>query len=49
MAERQRELAIERAGWIVVRFTWAEVHDPALVRRRLLDAFARRALTGRAG
>jgi very-short-patch-repair endonuclease len=39
--ERQRELAIERLGWIVVRFTWAEVHDLALVRRRLLAAVAR--------
>ena len=39
--ERQRELAIERAGWIVVRFTWAELRDPALVRHRLLEAIAR--------
>ena len=39
--ERQRELAIERAGWIVVRFTWAELLDPALVRSRLLEAVAR--------
>ncbi len=39
--ERQRELAIERAGWIVVRFTWAELRDPVLVRHRLLQAIAR--------
>jgi len=39
--ERQRELAIERAGWIVVRFTWAELRDPELVRHRLLEAMAR--------
>ncbi|MGN6303161.1 MAG: type IV toxin-antitoxin system AbiEi family antitoxin domain-containing protein [Angustibacter sp.] len=39
--ERQRELAIERAGWIVVRFTWAELHDLELVRHRLLEAIAR--------
>ncbi len=39
--ERERELALERAGWIVVRFTWAEVHDVALVRARLLAAFRR--------
>ncbi|KQX62058.1 type IV toxin-antitoxin system AbiEi family antitoxin domain-containing protein [Angustibacter sp. Root456] len=39
--ERQRELAIERAGWIVVRFTWAELRDHALVRHRLLEAMAR--------
>ncbi|WP_460460061.1 type IV toxin-antitoxin system AbiEi family antitoxin domain-containing protein [Angustibacter peucedani] len=39
--ERQRELAIERAGWSVVRFTWSEVQDLALVRARLQQAFAR--------
>lgn len=39
--ERQRELAIERAGWIVVRYTWAELRDPQLVRHRLLEAMAR--------
>ncbi len=39
--ERQRELALERAGWAVVRFTWGEVRDLALVRARLLQAFAR--------
>ncbi|GAB4062924.1 hypothetical protein GCM10028777_04390 [Angustibacter speluncae] len=38
--ERQREQAIERAGWGVVRFTWAEVHDLPLVRARLVEAFA---------
>lgn len=41
LAERARELAIERTGWIVERFTWAEIHDLALVRRRLLSAIAR--------
>lgn len=40
--ERQRELAIERSGWAVVRFTWGEVHQPALVRARLREAFDRR-------
>lgn len=39
--ERQRELAIERAGWIVVRFTWAELRDHELVRHRILEAMAR--------
>lgn len=39
--ERQRELAIERAGWIVVRFTWADVHDHALLRTRMQEAIAR--------
>ena len=39
--ERQRELAIERTGWLVVRFTWAEVFDHELVRTRLREAMAR--------
>ena len=41
VAERQRELAIERAGWKVVRFTWSEIRDSGLVRQRLQDAFDR--------
>lgn len=41
MRERARELAIERAGWCVVRFTWSEASNLALVRGRLLDARAR--------
>jgi len=41
VAERQRELAIERAGWKVVRFTWSEIWDADRVRHRLLDAFVR--------
>lgn len=49
VAERQRELAIERAGWAVVRFTWAEVHQRDLVRARLLEAFARRFVGCRTG
>lgn len=49
-AERQREQALERAGWVVVRFTWADLADPALIRARLLEAFARAArLAGAAG
>lgn len=40
--ERRRELAIERAGWCVVRFTWAGLHDRAVLRRLMQDA-ARRA------
>ncbi len=39
--ERERELAIERAGWVVVRFTWAEIFDVRLVRARLEAAFRR--------
>ncbi len=42
VAERLRELRIERQGWDVVRFTWAEVHDLPLVRARLLEAIDRR-------
>jgi hypothetical protein len=47
--ERQRELAIERAGWVVERFTWAELRDPQLVRHRLLEAMARAQALGLAG
>lgn len=39
--ERERELALERAGWVVVRFTWAEIFDVRLVRARLEAAFRR--------
>lgn len=41
--ERQRELAIERAGWSVVRFTWADIHNPTLVVSRLQEALSRAA------
>ncbi|HEX8497996.1 MAG TPA: hypothetical protein VF661_12440 [Actinomycetales bacterium] len=40
--ERRRELAIERAGWCVVRFTWSGLHDREALRRQMADA-ARRA------
>lgn len=39
--ERQRELALERAGWTVVRFVWSELYDAELVRARLLQARSR--------
>lgn len=39
--ERRRELSIERAGWVVVRFTWTDLRHPELVRSRLLEAFGR--------
>lgn len=42
--ERQRELALERAGWVVIRFSWADLQQPELVRRRVLEAFERAAL-----
>ncbi len=38
VAERQRELEIEREDWDMVRFTWREGHDHDLVRHRLLEA-----------
>lgn len=45
-AERRRELAIERAGWVVARFTWADLLDHALVRRRILEAVERAVRAG---
>jgi hypothetical protein len=36
--ERQRELAIERANWAVVRFGWVDVHDLRRLRRLMLGA-----------
>lgn len=39
--ERRRELAVERAGWVVVRFTWSELTRPDLLRARVQQAFDR--------
>ena len=39
--ERRRELAIERAGWRVVRWTWTDLGDAAALRRRVAACFAR--------
>ena len=39
--ERRRELAIERAGWVVVRFTWTELQRPDLMLARVQRAFDR--------
>jgi len=36
--EKQREDALRRAGWVVVRLVWADLGRPELVRRRVLDA-----------
>lgn len=47
--ERQREQAIERAGWVIVRIQWSDLFSPVRVRRRILEAFAhaeRRGLVG---
>ncbi|GMA86357.1 hypothetical protein GCM10025868_16070 [Angustibacter aerolatus] len=46
LAERRREQALERAGWVVVRFTWREVHDADLVGRRLAAAVQHAARRG---
>ena len=40
-----RDTALAALGWVVLRFTYADVlRDPDLVRRRVLDAYAMRAL-----
>jgi len=36
--EKQREDALRRAGWVVVRLVWADLSQPQVVRRRVLDA-----------
>ncbi|GAA2743742.1 type IV toxin-antitoxin system AbiEi family antitoxin domain-containing protein [Terrabacter aerolatus] len=36
--EKQREDALRRAGWVVVRLVWADLGRPELVRRRVLEA-----------
>lgn len=36
--EKQREDALRRAGWIVVRVVWADLRDTAALRRRVRDA-----------
>jgi very-short-patch-repair endonuclease len=39
-AEKQREDALRRDGWIVVRLVWADLAQPALVRARVESALA---------
>ncbi len=39
--ERRRELAIEHAGWRVVRWTWGDLADPAALRRHVEMCFRR--------
>ncbi|WP_051510434.1 type IV toxin-antitoxin system AbiEi family antitoxin domain-containing protein [Intrasporangium oryzae] len=39
--EKQREDALRRAGWTVVRLVWADLDHPDRVRARVLDAIAR--------
>lgn len=38
MSEKSREQAIRDAGWIVVRWTWRDLGDPAAFRRRIMGA-----------
>jgi very-short-patch-repair endonuclease len=39
-AEKQREDALRRAGWLVVRIVWADLMHPERLRRRVLEALA---------
>lgn len=41
--EKQREDALRRAGWVVVRVVWSDLGDPARLRRRLQQAMAQAA------
>lgn len=36
--EKQREDALRRAGWVVVRVVWSDLRDPAALRRRVRNA-----------
>jgi very-short-patch-repair endonuclease len=36
--EKNREDILRRAGWVVVRIVWADLQDPAALRRRIWDA-----------
>lgn len=38
--EKQREDALRRAGWVVVRLVWADLADPVRVARRVAAALA---------
>ena len=43
MREKERQEALERAGWLVIRWNWAEaVTDPSIMIRRIERAIARR-------
>lgn len=42
VAEKRREDALRRAGYIVVRLTWADLHDPARMAVLLAPAIDRR-------
>ena len=38
--EKQREDALRRAGWVVVRLVWSDLDDPRRVGRRIAEALA---------
>jgi very-short-patch-repair endonuclease len=38
--EKQREDALRRAGWVVVRVVWSDLAQPARLHRRLWEALA---------
>ena len=40
-AEKQREDALRDLGWQVVRWLWADLYRPGVIRDRVLRAFAR--------
>lgn len=40
MREKRREDRLRQLGWVVVRWGWTDLADPATLRRRLEDAFA---------
>ena len=39
--EKRREDGLRSLGYQVVRLTWRDLHDPALVRRLIREAFSR--------
>lgn len=40
MREKQREANLRELGWVVVRWGWSDLADPAVLRRRIEAAFA---------
>lgn len=45
--EKLREDALRRAGWVVVRWTWADLQTPGEVARRIREGIAQAARSGR--
>ena len=42
--EKRREDALRDLGWQIVRWLWADIYRPGVIRDRVLRAFARSAL-----